>query len=107
MPKNFIRLLKMHKKIIVTLLLFFFLALFGRFIIEAFKWSPVFFQYFFQKDIVLKETDHRVNVLFLGIGGGKHDGPLLTDTIIYASIDPASQKTTLISIPPDLLLSYL
>jgi LCP family protein required for cell wall assembly len=41
-------------------------------------------------------------VLFLGIGGGKHDGPLLTDTIIYASIDPKSQKITLISIPRDL-----
>lgn len=89
------------------MLLFLFVGLFGRLIVEGIKWSPVFFQYFFQKEIALKKTEDRVNVLFLGIGGGKHDGPLLTDTIIYASIDPALQKVTLISIPRDLWLSDL
>ena len=97
----------MHRKVIVLLLLFLFIAFFGRVIVEALKWSPVLFQYFFQKEITLKETESRVNVLFLGIGGGKHDGPLLTDTILYVSIDPASQKTTLISIPRDLWLPDL
>ncbi len=92
----------MHKKTIVIILLFLFVGFFGRLIIEGVKWSPILFQYFFQKEIILKETESRVNVLFLGIGGGKHDGPLLTDTIIYASIDPKLQKATLISIPRDL-----
>jgi LCP family protein required for cell wall assembly len=97
----------MHKKLIAIALLILFVGLFGRLIVEAAKWSPVFFQYFFQKEIALKKTEDRVNVLFLGIGGGKHDGPLLTDTIIYVSADPVLQKVTLISIPRDLWLSDL
>ena len=101
------RSFKMRKKVIVVALLLLFVGLFGRLIVEAAKWSPVFFQYFFQKEIALKKTDDRINVLFLGIGGGKHDGPLLTDTLIYASIDPSLQKVTLISIPRDLWLSDL
>jgi len=97
----------MRKKVVIAVLLLLFVGLFGQFIVEAVKWSPVFFQYFFQKEIILKKTDDRVNVLFLGIGGGRHDGPLLTDTIIYASIDPRLQKVTLISIPRDLWLPDL
>lgn len=104
MLKNFIKSFKMHKKAIAIILLFLFVGLFGRVIAEGIKWFPVFFQYFFQKEIDLKKTEDRVNVLFLGIGGGKHDGPLLTDTIIYASIDSKLQKVTLISIPRDLWL---
>lgn len=107
MYKNLIRSLKTHKKTIIIVLLLLFVGLFGKLIVETFKWSPVFFQYFFQKEISLKKTEDRVNVLFLGIGGGKHDGPLLTDTIIYASIDPELQKVTLISIPRDLWLPDL
>lgn len=102
MFKNFIKLLKKHKNAIIIVLLFFFVGFFGRLIVQAAKWSPVIFQYFFQKEIILKKSGNRVNVLFLGIGGEKHDGPLLTDTIIYASIDPKLQKETLISIPRDL-----
>jgi LCP family protein required for cell wall assembly len=40
----------------------------------------------------------------LGIGGGTHDGPNLTDTIMLASIDFKADKVTLISIPRDLWL---
>lgn len=52
----------------------------------------------------LKSTDDRVNVLLLGIPGGKHDGPNLTDTIIIASYSLKSNKATLVSIPRDLWL---
>ncbi len=68
---------------------------------------PTLLQYFFQKEIALQKTEERVNVLFLGIGGGRHEGPLLTDTIIYASIDPEKEKVTLISIPRDLWIEDL
>lgn len=99
----------MHKskKIIILVIVLVFVGLFGRLMIEAIKWSPVLWQYFFQKEIALKKTDDRVNVLFLGIGGGKHDGPLLTDTIMYASLDPKNNKATLISIPRDLWIPDL
>ncbi len=55
------------------------------------------------KGINLKETpDHHINVLLLGVGGGTHDGPDLTDTIMLASIDPASKSAVLVSLPRDL-----
>ncbi len=68
----------------------------------AAKFSSVFFQFFFTKDIILKKIDNQVNILILGIGGGKHEGPDLTDTIIFASIDEKQNKLSLISIPRDL-----
>jgi LCP family protein required for cell wall assembly len=48
------------------------------------------------------EGDGRVNVLMLGRGGGTHDGPDLTDTMLLASIDPINDTATLLSIPRDL-----
>lgn len=50
----------------------------------------------------LKETNGKTNVLLLGIGGGSHDGPNLTDTIIFASIDWKKNTVTLVSVPRDL-----
>ena len=37
--------------------------------------------------VPLKSTDDRVNILLLGMAGGTHDGPDLTDTIIIASLN--------------------
>lgn len=48
------------------------------------------------------EGDSRINILLLGIGGPGHQGANLTDTILLASIDPITDKTSLISIPRDL-----
>jgi len=48
------------------------------------------------------EGDGRVNVLLLGRGGGTHEAPDLTDTIILASIDPVNHTASLLSIPRDL-----
>ena len=50
----------------------------------------------------LQQTNGRTNILLLGIGGGSHDGPNLTDTIMLASIDAKVNKVTLISVPRDL-----
>lgn len=108
MLKNLIGLYKKHKRIVIAgIIVIIFLALFGRLIIEGLKLTPVFFQYIFQQGINLKETDDRVNVLFLGIGGENHEGPLLTDTIIYASLDPSNSKMTLVSLPRDLWIPQL
>src|SRR5690349_19476909 len=52
------------------------------------------------RNINLRETaDGLINVLLLGVGGGMHDGPDLTDTIMLVSIKPASKSATLISLP--------
>ena len=48
------------------------------------------------------EGSGRVNILLLGRGGGTHDAPDLTDTMMLASIDPVNHTSTLLSIPRDL-----
>lgn len=49
-----------------------------------------------------REGDCRINVMLLGKGGGTHEAPDLTDTIIIASIDPVHNEAALVSIPRDL-----
>src|SRR6056297_1787250 len=44
----------------------------------------------------------RINVLLLGMGGKKHEGGYLTDTIILAGLKPSTQEVALLSIPRDL-----
>lgn len=48
------------------------------------------------------EGDGRINVLLLGRGGGSHEAPDLTDTLMVASIDPVNKTATLLSIPRDM-----
>lgn len=55
----------------------------------------------------LKSTNGFVNVLLLGMAGGKHDGATLTDTITVVSYNLKSSKVYLISIPRDLWLPAL
>lgn len=50
------------------------------------------------------EEDDRINILLLGNGGAGHDGPELTDTIIFASFRPSTNEIGLLSIPRDLLV---
>lgn len=55
----------------------------------------------------IKSRDNKVNVLLLGNAGGRHDGPLLTDTIIVASYNLKTDNVLLISIPRDLWIGEL
>lgn len=61
----------------------------------------------FHPGATLKQTNGHTNILLLGIGGGSHDGPNLTDTIILASIDWKKNTVTLVSIPRDLWVPNL
>ena len=45
---------------------------------------------------------NRINILLLGIGGGKHKGALLTDTIALLSVNPQTYESAILSIPRDL-----
>lgn len=48
------------------------------------------------------KSDHgRTNILLLGTGGGVHEGPDLSDTMIVASVDLKTKNSQLISIPRD------
>jgi len=55
-------------------------------------------------DNIIKEGDRRINILLLGIGGGEHDGPNLTDTMIVVSIDPKNGEVAMLSVPRDLYI---
>lgn len=90
----------LKKTIIVFAVLF--LIFFGKVIITTLQLSPFFFQVFFNQNINLKKTQDKINILLLGVGGGAHEGPALTDTIIFSSVDPKNNKVTLVSIPRDL-----
>ncbi|MBU4216512.1 LCP family protein [Candidatus Parcubacteria bacterium] len=50
------------------------------------------------------EKNDRINILLLGIGGKNHSGGLLTDTIMLNSIQPSTNKVSMISIPRDLVV---
>ena len=91
----------MRKKILVIIVILL-LVVFGKVAITTLKLSPFLFQLLFSRDISLKKVDNRVNIILLGIAGGTHEGPNLTDTIIFTSIDPKTDKLTLVSIPRDL-----
>lgn len=90
------------KKLFVLFLGLFAAGIVIKLILTLVNYAPVAYQVAFNKDIDLKTQDQRVNILLLGIGGGSHEGPNLTDTIIFASIDPKNNKVVMITLPRDL-----
>ncbi len=96
------------RKRVIAAIVIFFLLLGSIFLSKGVKYIPALFQLLFQKEVNLKTTDrNRINILILGVGGGNHDGPNLTDTMIFASIDSKSNKVNLTSIPRDLWMPEL
>ena len=55
----------------------------------------------------LEHTSGRTNILLLGTAGGSHEGADLTDTMMIASIDLATNDVALFSLPRDLWISTL
>ncbi|QFR39219.1 LytR family transcriptional regulator [Candidatus Gracilibacteria bacterium 28_42_T64] len=53
-----------------------------------------------------KNDGNKINILIVGRGGGNHDAPDLTDTIILGSIDMKKEVITLFSLPRDLYVNY-
>lgn len=96
-----------RKKIIVLAL--GILLLIVAVVVYAIKsYVPVAVQLVVNKGVTLKEAKGgRINILALGIGGASHEGPNLTDTIIFASIDPDKKEVTFVSIPRDLWVPTL
>lgn len=97
----------MHKRIkaaIAGLVIILFFAWFG---FSQTNFFPFIFQLIFNKGVNLKEFDGRINILILGTGGVEHEGPNLTDTIFFASINPTKNNVTLVSIPRDLWVPSL
>lgn len=94
---------KSNKKTLIFIVIALILiALFSKTIIRSVSF---FYGLFFTKEIQLKKQQGSINILLLGIGGGKHEGPDLTDTIIVAHINPLKNTAQLFSIPRDLWIS--
>jgi len=88
--------------LIVGIVVFVFVA---QGVFKLAQLTPFLFELLFKKEINLKTANHRVNILLLGIGGDNHEGPNLTDTVIFVSIPPDNKgKIELVSIPRDLWL---
>lgn len=85
------------------------LAVIGIFVVyQVFTFSYAFIKDFEIKDVLFSfgeelKTDENgyTNILLLGKGGGEHDGPELTDTIIVASYDTKTNSVSMLSIPRD------
>ncbi len=92
----------MRKLIPIIILAVLIVILFIKVLPFAKDFFPTATKVIFHQNASINEVDGRTNVLILGIGGGSHDGPNLTDTIILASIDWKKNIITLISIPRDL-----
>jgi polyisoprenyl-teichoic acid--peptidoglycan teichoic acid transferase len=92
------------KKILILSFLVIILSL--EVIVRGGNISPIFFQVLFNRSIELSEVNAQdpkpINILLLGIGGGNHEGPKLTDSIIIASIDVNESRVNLISLPRDM-----
>lgn len=70
---------------------------------KQFGLTPVtIFQLVTDGEAMVKSDNGRVNILLLGMGGGSHEGPDLTDTIIVISFQLTKKTLTLISIPRDI-----
>ncbi len=54
------------------------------------------------EDKLKGESDDRINILLVGIGGSGHQGAYLADTIIVASFKPSTNDVAMLSIPRDL-----
>ncbi|MFH1186878.1 MAG: LCP family protein [Candidatus Levyibacteriota bacterium] len=91
-----------NKKILLFIIGLIAFALLVKAVSVGYKFFPFLFELTFKHNIELKQQDDQINILLLGISGGEHDGPNLTDTIIFASINPKLNKVGLISLPRDL-----
>lgn len=89
------------KKFLISFFIVLLLSM--QVLIKAGTLSPILFQILFNKNIDLKKTNNdRINFLILGIGGENHDGPNLSDTLIFASFNLKDPKITLVSLPRDI-----
>lgn len=96
-------------------------VLLGLFILALFKVLPPTVNFFknlatnssivwsviFQKELKVKQSEGRTNILLLGIPGGDHEGATLSDTIIFSSINLKTKDILLLSLPRDIWVASL
>lgn len=94
---------KLQKKRALLLVAVVILILIGVFRDQLSTLSSIFYGITIDKTINLTSPKKEsFNIALLGIGGGKHDGPNLSDTIILANVNIKQNKIHMFSIPRDL-----
>jgi len=105
-----------HVKLIRYLIgisLVVFVSLFFLIVIKTFERSSAvtylsyIYNFVFTPEGGLKKLDERTNIIILGKGGGVHEAPDLTDSIILTSISHKKNEITNISLPRDIWIPDL
>src|SRR3989344_1501433 len=72
------------------------------------KMNPFsFISLLLEREPNLKTSNNRSNIIILGVSGGNHEGPSLTDSNIFLSIDIKSNDIVMVSVPRDFYLQSL
>lgn len=88
---------------ITILLTIFFIAKIIKTAFNSADVSPgIVYSAVFKNESDLKQKDGRINVLLLGVGDENHDGPNLTDTMIFLSLNPEQKDIFTLSLPRDI-----
>lgn len=94
---------KLQKKNILLLIAVVILILIGIFHSQISSLFGIFYGVTIDKAINLtKPEKESFNIALLGIGGGNHEGPDLSDTMIVANVNIKQNKVYMFSIPRDL-----
>lgn len=98
-----------NKKPILVILLF--VAIFLAFLLrnQIKTGLSILYGLLIDREITLNQQDekHTLNILLMGIGGGTHEGPELTDTVILANVNLDTKTVNLISLPRDLWIPQI
>ena len=94
---------KFHKRNILLVSCIVLLIFVGIFRNQLKAIFSIFYGVTIDKAIHLtKQEKESFNIAILGIGGARHDGPDLSDTIILANVNVKQNKVHMFSIPRDL-----
>lgn len=97
--------LKIGLALILTIIIIASIFVFGT--LKKFSISPgLFFSLLFNTG-ELKQDNNLTNFLLLGTGGARHEGPNLTDSIMFISFNNKTGNTTLLSLPRDIWIPDL
>ncbi|MBT5346981.1 LCP family protein [bacterium] len=102
LKKNFEKIIKKNYKLSIILLVLLVLIGVFRSINATEKITEFVATSITEK--IKKNKFNYTNILVTGVGGEKHDGAYLTDSLILASVNPSKEHIILTSIPRDIFI---
>jgi len=87
---------------------FIYLFLISRNLSRQYKFTPFWlWNFILGRTQEVKQYDNSVNIVIFGIGGGRHAGADLTDTILVVNLNLENGQQVFISIPRDIWISSI